>query len=413
MLTVFKKRPSIVVEAQKAKFKPNIIIQTLIFIVVFFVSQLLVGIPIGIYSAVLTFRDGFSGNIPLDPLGNPTAEYIANIQNEMMLPSLILTFITTIVAILYCKLIEKRSLYSMGFVRKKAVTDYLIGAGLGVLMLGLALLISFLCGTVKYEGFVLGGGIGLLLLFLLGFILQGMSEEVLVRGYYMISVSARHSILLAVISNSVIFALLHILNNGIDVLPLINLTLFGIFASLYTLKTNSIWGICALHTTWNFAQGNIFGIRVSGIETPVTLFSFSLNDEGSLINGGSFGLEGGLAVTIVLVLGTIILLSMKGRGLDYELVDQGNNDKDNNVTPEIAATSDLAMETETSADLATQTGTNADTATDMATETDTDTDIATENDTQTDANTDIDTDTNTQTDANVDADNDTQTDSVQ
>jgi len=389
MLTVFKKRPSIVVEAQKAKFKPNIIIQTLIFIVVFFASQLLVGIPIGIYSAVLTFRDGFSGNIPLDPLGNPTAEYIANIQNEMMLPSLILTFITTIVAILYCKLIEKRSLYSMGFVRKKAVTDYLIGAGLGVLMLGLALLISFLCGTVKYEGFVLGGGIGLLLLFLLGFILQGMSEEVLVRGYYMISVSARHSILLAVISNSVIFA------------------------SLYTLKTNSIWGICALHTTWNFAQGNIFGIRVSGIETPVTLFSFSLNDEGSLINGGSFGLEGGLAVTIVLVLGTIILLSMKGRGLDYELVDQGNNDKDNNVTPEIAATSDLATETETSADLATQTGTTADTATDMATETDTDTDIATENDTQTDANTDIDTDTNTQTDANVDADNDTQTDSVQ
>lgn len=329
MLTVFKKRPSIVVEAQKARFKPHFLIQTLIFIVIFFITQVLLGLPLGIYSALLAVRDSLTGNLTLDSTGGPSAEYLTQLQNDLLVPSLILTLIVTIVAIIYCRVIEKRSLSSMGFVRKKAFTDYLVGAGLGFLMLGLALLISFLCGTVKYEGFVLGDGIGLLLLFLLGFLIQGMSEEVLVRGYYMISVAAKNSLLLAVISNSVIFALLHILNDGIGILPLINLALFGAFASIYALKSNSIWGVCALHSIWNFAQGNIFGIKVSGIDTQVSLFSFSLNESGSIINGGAFGLEGGLAVSVVLVLGIIILLTMEGRGLNYDVSneDQNNNDQ--------------------------------------------------------------------------------------
>lgn len=311
MLTVFKKQPTIVLEAQKAKFKPNFFIQTLIFIVILLVTQILAALPISIYAVIKAIRDGLFGQ-----LGNN--ELMLALESQMVLPMLMLTFITTLFTIIYCRAIEKRSLYSMGFVKEKAFKDYIVGAGLGVLMLGLALLISFLCGTVTFEGYTLGGGIGLLLLFLLGFIIQGMSEEVLVRGYYMVSVAARHSLLLAVISNSIIFALLHILNNGIDILPLINLTLFGLFASIYTLKMNSIWGICALHTTWNFAQGNLFGIKVSGIDTQVSVFSFALKENGSIINGGSFGLEGGLAVTTVLVLGIIVLLTIEGRGLKNE-----------------------------------------------------------------------------------------------
>ena len=54
---------------------------------------------------------------------------------------------------------------------------------------------------------------------------------------------------------------------------------------------DSIWGISAIHTTWNFAQGNIFGIKVSGINAQVSLFSFKSSEAGKIINGGSFGLE--------------------------------------------------------------------------------------------------------------------------
>lgn len=316
MLSVFKERPSIVLEAQKARFKPHFIIQVLIFIALFLTIQLAMLIPLLAYGFVYFLKSGIGGrDIFYDP--EKLTRLLAGLQDNMILPSLICTVIMTILTIIYCKAIERRSLYSMGFVRKKAFQDYIIGGGIGIIMLSVALLISFICGTITYEGYILGDGIGLLL-FLLGFIIQGMGEEVLLRGYFMISVASRNSILLAVISNSVLFAVLHIFNNGIDAIPLINLTLFGIFASLYTLKTDSIWGICALHTTWNFAQGNIFGIKVSGIDTQVSLFSFKLKDVGTIINGGSFGLEGGLAVTLVLVIGIVILLSLEGRKVRME-----------------------------------------------------------------------------------------------
>lgn len=203
----------------------------------------------------------------------------------------------------------------MGFIRTKAMPDYLIGLLTGSAMFSVALLIAFLCGTVSYGGFVLNGRIIPLLLFLAFFIIQGMAEEVLTRGYFMVSIANRGSILLAVLTNSVFFALLHILNNGIDILPMVNIALFGVFASIYMLKTNSIWGVSAVHTSWNFVQGNIFGIRVSGTYTQVSLFSFEQKEAGTIINGGAFGMEGGLAVTAVLVLSTVILLLADGRGL--------------------------------------------------------------------------------------------------
>lgn len=62
---------------------------------------------------------------------------------------------------------------------------------------------------------------------------------------------------------------------------------------------------------WNFAQGNIFGISVSGMDMMGSVFSFAPTNEGELINGGTFGLEGGLAVTIVLILATIAVLLVK------------------------------------------------------------------------------------------------------
>ncbi|HZK27488.1 MAG TPA: hypothetical protein VFD00_08125 [Thermoclostridium sp.] len=64
---------------------------------------------------------------------------------------------------------------------------------------------------------------------------------------------------------------------------------------------------------WNFAQGNIFGISVSGMDMMASVFSFAPTNEGELINGGTFGLEGGLAVTIVLILATIAVLLVKVR----------------------------------------------------------------------------------------------------
>ena len=127
----------------------------------------------------------------------------------------------------------------------------------------------------------------------------------------MVSVGRRYPMWVAVFTNAVIFAVLHLLNNGISVLAFINLVLFGVFASLYFIKRGNIWGIGALHSVWNLVQGNFWGLSVSGMGTECSVLSSTMIEGKDIINGGAFGPEGGLGVSVVLVAGIGILLCMK------------------------------------------------------------------------------------------------------
>jgi membrane protease YdiL (CAAX protease family) len=169
------------------------------------------------------------------------------------------------------------------------------------------------------KNILTGAGIGMLLLLLVGFLFQGMSEEVLCRSYFLVSLARKKgNIWMAVVVNAVAFGLLHISNPGLTVLSMVNLILFGIFASIYFVKRGSIWGIAAIHSIWNFAQGNIYGVLVSGMNFGTTIFTSTINEDMTIINGGTFGLEGGILTTIVLVAGCILLLMTKQKDIAVE-----------------------------------------------------------------------------------------------
>lgn len=214
---------------------------------------------------------------------------------------------------LYCKVIQKRRMYSMGFVKKNFAKQYLAGLGIGFVVFSAAVLFCVITGGLTFNG---GSGEGRRLLWLIplfaGFMIQGMAEEVLCRGHLMVSVARRYPMWVGILVNSLAFAALHLLNDGVSVLAVINLTLFGVFASLYFLYTENIWGIAAIHTIWNFVQGNFYGIKVSGIEAGPSVFRFE-STGSSLINGGDFGLEGGLGVTFAMVIGIAMLIFLSRR----------------------------------------------------------------------------------------------------
>lgn len=314
---LFYRKPGIIREAEKGRYHPIWILQVLIFIAVFIVTQIVSALPLVAYVAYKAIVASANGNF--DP-----NTYGAGMDAQLALPMLFSTIIVTAIVVVHCRFIEGRSLKSMGFVKEKRRNDYFIGLGIGFLMFVSCVGIAYGAGTLKFNGYVLGNGIGMLVLFFIGFVLQGAEEEILMRGYVMVSVGARYSVLLAILTNSVGFAALHLGNNGITTLAFLNLVLFGVFASVYTLKMDSIWGICAIHSMWNFAQGNLFGISVSGLGLTTSVFSFGLTDGGTLINGGSFGLEGGLAVTLVLSI-SIILMGMK-KGRSILIADEEKNE---------------------------------------------------------------------------------------
>ena len=303
-------KPAAVLSAQERKKGMNWFLEILVFVAVFIVggiAEVLCMIPaeLLILSQNAAYRAAAEAG---DTEGAMEAAAVIGSSDIYMVVSLVATIGMTAVTIAFCRFIQKRKLKSVGFTKQRAGKDYLIGLGMGFLLFSSAVLICVLTGALKINGVSSTFSIGMFLLFAFGFMLQGMSEEVICRGYLMVSIGRRYSMWVAIMSNALIFAALHLLNNGISILAFINLVLYGVFASLYFIERGSIWGVAAFHSVWNLVQGNFWGLRVSGMVTECSVFQSSLVDNRDIINGGAFGPEGGLAVTVVLMVGICVLL---------------------------------------------------------------------------------------------------------
>ena len=225
----------------------------------------------------------------------------------LLLLQLFLTVTETAAALIFCRKIEKRSLASMGLV-PFSLRRFGLGYGIGTAMILAAGFLCVLTGTLtlRYSGSV---PVGWLCGFFLGYLVQGMAEEVLLRGFLLVSLYAafarrtctpKQAALFSLLISSGLFAALHLSNPGITPLAMCNLFLAGISFGLFVLRTDDLWGACAMHAAWNFVMGHILGIPVSGLAGTEQVSLLNATFQGSpLLNGGSFGLEGGLFVTLV------------------------------------------------------------------------------------------------------------------
>lgn len=277
----------------KARFKIHPIAATLLFLALLLCSELADETLLGFADALLK---GW-----VSPLGTTAA---------MTLRNLIIPFATPLVLLfVWVAFAEGRKLSTLGFPRLKPLGSYLKGFALGVTFISLYWLITLCLGAYSTGNIHLNSHTSNLFLssfiVLIGWLLQGASEEILTRGWFL-QVSAQKRILTGIFLSSSIFALLHLGNPGMEALSLINLVLYGLFSCSYVLYSENLWGICGFHSAWNWAQGNLFGIAVSGNTTIGTSLLVMGPPQGStLISGGSFGAEGSLIVTGILCLGTL------------------------------------------------------------------------------------------------------------
>lgn len=227
-------------------------------------------------------------------------------EGTALWPNLYATSGAVAVTFLFAFLLEKRGRGSLSVRVAKTTTapgDYLLGLLFGAILASLATLFSVLTDAAVLKPLTGAVSVGSLLLFFFGFLLQGFSVELLCRGYLLSGFMKSLSLPLAVLLSSLAFSAIHLLNTGFSVLACINLTLFGVFAALLTLRRGSLWAAAGMHCAWNFTEGILFGVPVSGVAFNSSLFSAAVNMDKALINGGAFGPEGGLAVTLALALG--------------------------------------------------------------------------------------------------------------
>lgn len=222
------------------------------------------------------------------------------------------------IPIITWKYILRRPVASMGIGGLKVQgKDLLAGLVLGALSITVVFLILVFSGQARVSAlkpqFSLSHIHSLLI-----FIAVGFSEEIYGRGFVMSALRQTKSKALAVVVSAIIFALLHSLNPGIGILPYINLFLVGVLFSYMYLLSGNIWMCIGYHITWNYFQGNIFGFLVSGSST--TSLIETVVERETIFNGGAFGPEGGLVVTLIILAG-FLFVKFYYRKRNYSFID--------------------------------------------------------------------------------------------
>ncbi len=217
--------------------------------------------------------------------------------------------------ILIAKLLERNPIATVGFdtKTKRPWLQYLKGLLFGIILISSVYGVMLITGQVSCDGFALtSDSVGLFILYLLMWIPQGATEEVMMRGYMLPRVAGRFGVPFAVFFSSFCFSAMHGMNAGFSVLALINLMLIAALFACIALRQGHIFTVCAMHTIWNFCQGNLYGLEVSGNPQSASILS-STYTSGSrdFMTGGKFGPEGGLCVTIVIVIAFIVLFATR------------------------------------------------------------------------------------------------------
>ena len=141
------------------------------------------------------------------------------------------------------------------------------------------------------------------------FLLGAAAEEMLFRGYPLQTLMRSWPIPLALVVSSLTFALVHLENpNVVPGFTFVNTLLAGAWLAVSYWRTRSLWFPLGVHTGWNWVQGAVLGSPVSGITgiTPAPLLRFA--DSGPLwVGGGDYGIEGGVACTLAIILSTLFI----------------------------------------------------------------------------------------------------------
>ena len=281
-------------DAGRAKKLPNVFLATAVLVFIVMLSYMIVTI-------VATVAGGEEAKDAL--LDTPTPL------------GLTIPFVLIIVILgLWVALYERRPLTTIGLAPRGFARKILTGAVAGLLMVSgtIGLMALFGCvgvetGAARLQG---SAAVGSVCLMLAVFLVQAGSEEILLRGWYLPVLGAKRNPWTGILISSAAFAAMHAPTRPVAVL---NLLLFGLFACFYCLREGSVWGVWGWHAGWNWTEGNLFGMPLSGHETSGGAL-LNLGAKGpSVLSGGDYGPEASLFKTFFLLAGIAVVLAWRPR----------------------------------------------------------------------------------------------------
>jgi uncharacterized protein len=200
--------------------------------------------------------------------------------------------------------------------------DLVIGSALGFLTLAVGVVVamvgrgvSFSINPVNWSA-VIKSMIGSVVLL----VVAAFAEEAMFRGYALQTLTRAKLAWLGVALTLALFGVAHLTNpNTVPGFTFINTSIAGLWFAIAYLRTRSLWLPLGLHWAWNWALGWFFGLPVSGLKVASHPLMTASDTGPFWLTGGTYGIEGGLAGTIALALGTLVIWLIPMISADPEL----------------------------------------------------------------------------------------------
>jgi membrane protease YdiL (CAAX protease family) len=202
----------------------------------------------------------------------------------------------------YVRVIEKRDVSELS--GRHAVRELGLGLALGALLFSVTVGILAALGAYQVAG---NNGWQTMLAILPASILSGVLEEVVIRGVVFRILEQWLGSWIALGISAAIFGVLHLLNPGATLLNAAAISIeAGVLLAAAYMLTRRLWFCIGIHIAWNFTQGGVFSVAVSGGSSKGLLQSRMVGPDW--LTGGAFGAEASVAALAVCVVAGIALV---------------------------------------------------------------------------------------------------------
>jgi len=226
------------------------------------------------------------------------------------LPAFIGIAVTIVAYRLFVRWIEKRTAEELAF--SIALPQFGIGVPLGAAMFGATALALWLAKCLEIEG---ANPCHVLVPAAIGSLVSAVIEEVLFRGIIFRITERSLGTWWALAISALLFGGIHLLNPNANWYAGLAIVLeAGIFLAAAYVWSRNLWFVIGAHFAWNFTEGGIFGVAVSGHQNE-GLLRARLSGS-TLLSGGAFGAETSvfaIAICLAVAIALLILARRKGR----------------------------------------------------------------------------------------------------
>ncbi|MES2633114.1 MAG: type II CAAX endopeptidase family protein [Pseudomonadota bacterium] len=260
-----------------------------------------IAIFIGIFAGAMFLLSVLFAALGWDGRQAPQPQRSIGIFLRQLLPALLAYLFLVYV-------IERRKPAELAW--RRVVPDGLLGSVLGVLFIGSVVGVLWLAGSYEVTGTnPQFDWIRPLLLTGLG---TAIAEEIIFRGVLFRISEEGLGTWWALAISALFFGGVHIMNKGATVWSSIAIAVeAGVLLGLAYNVTRSLPLVMGIHMTWNFTQGAIFGIPVSGTNASGYLVSTRPGPEW--LSGGGFGAEASVVAVLISVVASAWLVMQARR----------------------------------------------------------------------------------------------------